>query len=275
MITPRSGGGFSPGQGWGILPGQRGAQKEAIEKGRDFCSEQGKVFAVLKEDRSGVVGWSPQESRITFSCTEDTKAISEKLVVDCRADMQSPQLDPIRTKVELTRESSESPVPFAIAANDSFPTKDERPAIAKWAELREVCIKRFESAYVLPPGLTPLQATNTEQLRAVDRAVGARVGDLIVSLYQQKLTYGEFAKKRYEISREGADIQRQLRQSYQIADREQQIRAQQMAQQQFQNNVAAWSTYVQAVNARQPQTVYLKGNCNTVKIGNSVTTNCY
>ena len=35
------------------------------------------------------------------------------------------------------------------------------------------------------------------------------------------------------------------------------MQAQQLAQQQFANSLAAWFTYMQAVNARQPQTVHI------------------
>ncbi len=59
-----------------------------------------------------------------------------------------------------------------------------------------------------------------------------------------------------------------------MADRDAQMRAEQIAQQQLQNNLSAWSSYMQSVNARQPQTINLKSNCTTSKIGNVVTTNC-
>ncbi len=104
--------------------------------------------------------------------------------------------------------------------------------------------------------------------------MSARVGDLIVSLYQQKLTYGEFARKRYEITRAAADAQRQFRQSVQIADQAQRLQAQQLAEQQFQSSLAAWSAYMQSVNARQPQTVRMQANCSSVRAGNSVNTIC-
>lgn len=80
-----------------------------------------------------------------------------------------------------------------------------------------------------------------------------------MALYQQKLTYGEFAKERYEITRDAADAERQYRQSIQVADQQQRMQVQQLAQQQFANRVATWSAYLQAVNARQPQTVHIDG----------------
>lgn len=111
----------------------------------------------------------------------------------------------------------------------------------------------------MPPAATLLQVTEIQQDRSFGQAASAKVGDLIVALYQQKLTYGEFAKERYEITRDAADAERQYRQSMQFADQQQRMQAQQLAQQQFANRLAAWSTYMQAVNARQPQSVHIDG----------------
>jgi hypothetical protein len=170
--------------------------------------------------------------------------------------------------------------PFEIAVNDNFPTDSERAAIAKWATLRDDCLRRYVAIPYIPPGSSPLRVTFLQEQRAFTTVSIARISDLIVSHYQQKLTYGEFAKKRYETSRDAAEAERQYRQSTQLADQQAQIQAQQLAQQQFQNNLAAWSTYMQNVNARQPQTVRVSGsvrlqsNCNSTRIGNTVSTNC-
>ena len=55
------------------------------------------------------------------------------------------------------------------------------------------------------------------------------------------------------------EAERQYRQSMQLADQQQRMQAQQLAEQRFQSNLAAWSIYMQSVNARQPQTVHLDG----------------
>jgi hypothetical protein len=98
-----------------------------------------------------------------------------------------------------------------------------------------------------------------QQDHSFGREEGARVGELVVALYQQKLTYGEFAHKRYEITRDANSAELAFRQSELNADRQRQVQAQQLAQQQFANNLAAWSVYMQSVNARQPQTVHIDG----------------
>jgi hypothetical protein len=198
----------------------------------------------------------------------------------CTALYQAPELDPIRTKVELHRANAEAAVPFEIAVNDVFPTDGEKVAIAKWASLREQCLKLIESSQVQPDGLNPLQRTFAAKDAAFGKEASAKVGDLIVSLYQQKLTYGEFAKKRYEIGSSALAAERQFREAALLADRDRQIQAQQLAQQKFQNDMAAWSAYVQSVAARQPQTIYINGtvrtqtNCVSQRFGSTVTTNC-
>jgi hypothetical protein len=119
-----------------------------------------------------------------------------------------------------------------------------------------------------------------QQERSFAEASAGRVSELIVTLYQAKLTYGEFAQKRYEITRDATAAERQFREASLIADQQRQAQTQQLAQQQFQNNLMAWTAYVQSVNARQPQTVRLEGsvgiktNCTSQQLGNVVSTNC-
>ena len=200
--------------------------------------------------------------------------------VQCKADMQLAELDPLRTKVELVRDSFDTAPPFEIASNDTFPIEAERAIIARWATIREGCIKREEAISELPPSATQLQVSFLQQDRAFAREAAGRVGQLIVALYQQKLTFGEFAQKRYEITRAAKSAEREFRRSTQLADQQRQMQAQQLAQQQFQNNLIAWSAYMQSVSARQAQTVHLDGslrvhtNCTSQQVGNFVSTNC-
>jgi hypothetical protein len=256
------------------------AQQEAISKANEYCSSKGLAYAFVNEQRAGVVGWSPQSSTITFTCGQDTAALRQAAQAQCNVDYQTHELDPIRDKIEIVRMLTQNPVPFAIATNDSFPTNEEKKAIGKWATLREECIKRVSAATTLPPSASPIQITQIQQDMSFEQAMTASISDLIVSLYQQKLTYGEFAKKRYEISNAAADAERQFRLSVQIGDQQKQEEAKRMAQQQFQNNLMAWSVYQQSLNARQPQTVHLDGsarlqsNCISQRVGNMVSTNC-
>jgi hypothetical protein len=211
------------------------------------------VYVFDSEQQSGTYGFTPQVSTITFTCAKNVAR-------ECKAELAAAsELDPIRDKVELFRDSYESAVPFAIATNDSFPSPGDRSAIAKWATMREACLKRQAALLGPPPGATPLQLTTYQQERSFEDASTEKVGELIAALYQQKLTYAEFAKKRYEINHEASDAIRQYRQSMQLADEQRQLQAQELAQERLRDSIAAWSAYLQAVNARTPQTVRLEG----------------
>lgn len=59
------------------------ASKEAGEKAMDYCQSMGKKFVFINEQRTGVVGWSPQESTINFNCSDATAPIDiKKILVD-------------------------------------------------------------------------------------------------------------------------------------------------------------------------------------------------
>ena len=166
---------------------------------------------------------------------EQMKAVGAQ----CKSDFQTPELDVIRKKIELHRESGETPPPFEIASNDTFPNEVEHVAIMKWAKLRDDCMRRAEAAAIIPASSTAMQVAFIQQDRSFAKEAGGRVTGLIVALYQQKLTYGEFAQKRYEITRDAMAAERQFRQATLIADQQRKLQAEQLAQQQFQNNLVA------------------------------------
>jgi len=196
----------------------------------------------------------------------------------CEADLETPELDAIRHKVQFMREQDATP-PFEFASLDVFPTAAERPLIAKWATLRDDCLKRAHAVDAVPSNANALDASFIRQERAFSTEAEGRVSELIVALYQQKMTYGEFAERRYAIGKAASDAQRQYRESRLVEDQQLKLQAQQMANQQFTNNLNAWSNYMQAVNARQAQTVRLTTvnpavHCTSTSAGNTVNTNC-
>lgn len=102
------------------------------------------------------------------------------------------------------------------------------------------------------------------------------MSELIVALYQEKLTYGEFAQLRYTIGKAAVDADQQYREARLIQDQDRQLQVQQIANQQFTNSLTAWANYMQAVNARQPQTVRLNSvHCTSTSMSNMVNTNCF
>ncbi|CAG9190233.1 TPA: hypothetical protein QDA96_002036 [Burkholderia vietnamiensis] len=195
----------------------------------------------------------------------------------CEADMAAPELNPLRNKIEFARRFDEPP-PFQYASLDSFPTASERLLIAKWAKLRDACIAREHAVNLVPPNATPLDESFIRQEVSFSAEAEAKVSELVVALYQQKLTYGEFAQRRYAISTAAASAARQYREARLLQDQDRQLQAQQLANQQFANSLNEWANYMQALNARQPQTVHLTSapvHCTTMSLGGGMaSTNC-
>ncbi len=263
-----------------VAGGWPAAQRDAISKGKRSCSEKKQQFVMLEENQSGTPGFTPLTSAVRFTCVSDMTAQNKAATAECRENLQVPSLDPIRGKVEMIRDNPDVPPPFEIASNDTFASAPERTVIARWATLRDQCINSMRAA--LPPIATAnaLQEAFVQQDRSFMTEALARISELIVALYKDKLTYGEFAQKRYEITRDAVDAERQFRTASLMADRDRQMQAQQLAEQQFQSRLLVWSAYVQAVNARQPQVVHIDGavrlqtNCSSHQIGSFGSTTC-
>jgi hypothetical protein len=195
--------------------------------------------------------------------------------VACANAMQSPELDPIRHKIELDRAHADLPPPFEMSVNNGFPSEEDLPVIARWASVREACLRRARAALVVPPTATPLQAAYLEQKWSYLGDSAARVSELIVGLYEGKLTYGEFAQKRYEIDAATLAAERQFDQANAVADQQRQIQLAQEAREDFQAKLKAWALYNQTIKDRKPQTVGVHGTCTTSRtLSGAIQTTC-
>lgn len=68
---------------YGALNGSWGrATQEAAEKAKEFCAASGRQFLFITEQRTGVVGWSPQESSIAFDCIDPNVRSSDSVKFD-------------------------------------------------------------------------------------------------------------------------------------------------------------------------------------------------
>jgi hypothetical protein len=186
---------------------------------------------------------------------QDLRASQRAATEQCWADMSTPELDPLRSKVEIPKKIPDAAPPFSILANDTFPDEVDRSLILKWAALRDVCIARVVKTLSVPAHADINLQLVLQAEYSVVKGSGEGLDELLVALYHQKLTYGEFAKKRYELGRDEVEALHAIQQS--AADRDEARRAQ--AQQQFANTLTAWSAYMQAVNARQPQSLLING----------------
>lgn len=184
---------------------------------------------------------------------------SELEAVDqrCRTGYaESAALDPIRSKVQLWVSPVDASPPFAMLSDNTFPSEAERTAIQKWASMRDECLAERDRIFSKPVRMNGYVSVIIREDIGVARQQNAALTELIVALYEQKLTYGEFARKRHEIGSQLAQTLRDIDRSAVVHD--EQLRAQ--AQALFAQNLQAWAAYMQAVNSRAPQTVYLTGS---------------
>lgn len=178
----------------------------------------------------------------------------------CKANMTAPELDPIRHKVELFRDIGGQMLPFEIATNDDFPSADERPVIAKWAAIRDECLRSYDALPWVPPTANPTQVAVRTQLHAFGIQIAGEIGELIIALYQQKLTYSEFGRKRQEIGKAQSDFTLAIQQAGAASNNtQQQLQDLQGPQQQFTDVIEAFGKYVKTVKARKPKTVRVSG----------------
>lgn len=249
------------------------AEHDAIARAQDFCAQKGLAYVLVREQKTGTPGATALRSTVSFRCEKGISPaptappvvalppVAATLSTDCSQQMSDPELNPIRSKVDLSVASLDSPPSFQLAANDSYPSEVERQAIAKWASSRDACLARQRAASRVPGSATPLQATYLEQGNAFADEVAGKVSALIVALYQGKVSYGEFAQKRYEFDRDAAAAEREFHQATLVEDPQRALQAQQLALQNFQLKLAAWNSDIQAINSRAPQaTVHVRQN---------------
>lgn len=202
---------------------------------------------------------APQSSGGATQAQADAISAAYKASKDeCKASLTTPELDPIRHKVQLYREPGDEPLPFEIATNDTFPTSDDRPVIAKWASLRDECIRRFEEVPSVPEGANQTQTAIIKTVRSFAEQAAGDITELIICLYQQKLTYVEFGRKNQEIGKALGAFDLAITQAGAGGGNTQhQLEDLQAAQQQFTDTLDAFGKYVHTVSARKPKTVRL------------------
>jgi hypothetical protein len=222
----------------------------------DAVKHPGSVF---RRNPSGNV---PQAASGATKAQSDAIAASFKASrEECKASVATPELEPIRHKLEFIRDQGDDPLPFEIATNDNFPTSEDRPVIARWATLRDECIRRMDALQYIPAGANDLQITMLKQLHSFGQQIAGDETELIIGLYQQKLTYGEFGRKRYEVGKAAAAFTLAIQQAAAGSNNTQrQLEDLQAAQQQFTDTIDAFSKYVRAVQARKPRTVHMDGS---------------
>lgn len=102
---------------------------------------------------------------------------------------EQPRFEAIKAKISLGRVRDST---FAMLADTTLPDEAERQAIAAWATARADCVRLgddFRKSW--PPQLASLAVEAESRMTAE-----------AVDLYQQKITFGEFNKRRQALANE-------------------------------------------------------------------------
>jgi hypothetical protein len=174
----------------------------------------------------------------------------------CAAAMSTPELLSIRDKIEIFHDAS-TPAPYTYAAIDAFPTRADLPLITKWIELRDACIKQEHEIDLTSPDLTPMAQSIVLQRAEFIGIAEAKIRRLAVSLSQRKLTYGEFAQRRYQINSATGNAASEFAMTSRFRDSGSQLLEQRRIKHRFSADVDEFERYLHAVDARLPETVRL------------------
>jgi hypothetical protein len=139
--------------------------------------------------------------------------------------------------------------------NDTFATGSERAGIAKWIRIWNHCRRRLEYPGIAAPPGNAIEAAALQQSFALSRIFQSCVARLIRALYYQELTYGEFARKRYEFTRAAEVLGSAIDESRLDADQTGLgSTLQRLLYLRF-----SWNIYLRQVSVRQPGTVHIHG----------------
>lgn len=257
--------------------GNMGSLRSSVnEEVSEFAKKENKELVPIsyKEHPVGVAGdWAWYEVRFAL---RDPKA-EQQVDAVCNFS-KNPNLEIISGKIALGGPSEQT---FSHLTNNTKPTDAEKVAIAMFSDAVRKCEKENDKLYPdMPP---PIVAVNHSSVTAFQ--------NLLVVLYEGKITYGEFAKLRKDVSnnRESAlaQIHQELKNNAaEAAARAQQVAAQNaIAQAQISQSISSGLMAGAAIaNAYKPSIVApaaahssLNQNvrCTTTPIGDSLHTNCY
>lgn len=225
----------------GTFNNPRLAIEGAIKEANEHCASMGKVFHSIDTQIQGTPGW-PGGAKITYRCIDET-AIQEAKnnVKSCFEALDSDdEIAPIKSKVSLVGAMNQ---PFSMLIDNSTPTPEEQKAIFAWANKRDICSKEI-SASMDKEGMPRVMKNVAISGYSTSR-------QLIADLYNLKLTYGEFARKREQIAQLVNESMTNIQIELQKESAESKARADQLALQAKQNMIMTYQANTQRQQTQQ------------------------
>jgi hypothetical protein len=238
----------------------------------EFAQKEGKEVVVVSDAQKpvgntpGAWAWyekkfrliDPKEKQAALSCFDGVK--------------KNPSLQIIADKVGLGGVQDQT---FTMLSNSNLATESERKAIGLYGDLCQKCnsqIEKYTQQLGWPTSLT-----------ALNKATNSAGSNILIALYEAKMTYGEYAKLRQELSNNHdtamANIEAEIKRNATDAHEKAQMIANQtaIAQAQIaQANASNTAAAAMMINATKPIPIRNNNlNCTSQVIGNNVNTNCY
>ncbi len=175
-----------------------------------------------------------------------------------------PQLNIIANKVALSGPNKQT---FSMLTNTSKPTEAEKVAISIYANLAKNCLNEHSKGHTHPA------------YKLVNSSAGIAWENLLVTLYNGDLTYGEFAKAFKEISYLNKSALVEIDKEFRTNAANANARAEQIAIQRqnafaAMQNARANEAAAGALKFQQRQKTSNSIHCTSKKFGGVVTTDC-
>lgn len=156
---------------------------EVYKEATTFCNSKGLEVLALHESVIPAMPGQLGSTEVQFKCV----ASANDFNLCFQQIKNNPQLNIISSKLSLDSVSEQT---FAMLTNTNKPNEAEKAAISLFADLRKNCFKEYDKSQFN----TPLA------IKSIDNSAISAIENLLVMLYNDKLTYGEFSKARQEIA---------------------------------------------------------------------------
>ena len=174
-----------------------------------------------------------------------------------------PELKSIADKVGLGGPKDQT---FAMQANETLPTDEEKKIIMIWATKRDACAKGTKIQFTFWP--------NDPNVPII-QALLDTANQLILGLYKGALTYGQFAKFRSDANNRYVEARQKIAAEMQAKN----VEANERARRASMEAARLMIEEQRAINERYKPPAYIspqttQTNCRTVRLGDSLQTTC-
>jgi hypothetical protein len=180
-----------------------GAIQKAQDEADKICRPNNQIAINIRGTTRPEFDFKPYfVAEMVYQCGQDTKKLSDENTEKCLAELNIPELEILKGKVQFDRRLTPS---ASIISNETYPNNDEKLAIGKWIQLREECNRRTNLIFS-----KEVKFGLMYELRTIEERTSEFGNQLVLALYNEQITFGEFARKRQELNENVSEVIREL-----------------------------------------------------------------